>query len=1395
MNEELYDLTNPQKSIWLTEQFYKGSAINTICGTVHIDKKIDFEKLNIAINTFLRDNDAFRIRLLIDESGNVKQYFTKYVPIQFSIEEVLNNDELMALESQMATSIFNVIGHDLYNIKLFKFPNGKGGFIVSACHLVVDAHTASLIASKVINIYSALIKNEAPAESSTSYVDYINSEKEYLNGSKFEKDKEYWEEQFKIAPEFGVIPSLRESTTESCVGARELFNIPADTVERINTFCKNNKISMFNFLMAVYAIYIGRISNLDEFVIGTPILNRTTFAEKNTPGMFISTVPFKFTMSNSISFIEFVQKIGLDSLGMLRHQKYPYQKILEHIRESSPDQPNLYDILISYQNSKTNNTSSDVPYLVSWTFNNNVADSMQIHLFDMNDEGKLNVAYDYRVNKYSPDDINNIHNRILHIIAQILETPEILLNNIDVVTPKEKDLILNKFNNTFLEYDKSKTVVDYFEEQVEKTPNNTALVCNGKEFTYQKLNEEANKLAHYLVQNGVRHKDIIGIMVHRSSEMLIGLLAILKVGACYLPIDPKYPTDRISYILQNSSCNLVLVHKDTIKLINDEYKKIDISLDSPIYVSNEIQNLHVNILPHDLIYIIYTSGSTGNPKGVMLTHQNINNFINAEKQCINFSADKVMISVTTICFDIFALEIWCSLTSGIKVILATDDEQISPILLRELCQKYSVNMIQTTPSRFSTLLANANSLDFFSNFTDIMVGGEPFPQLLLEKLHKCCKANIFNMYGPTETTVWSTIKDLTNTSTITIGKPIANTTCYILDKNKKLLPPYVAGELYIGGNGVSNGYWKREELTNEKFISSPFKENETIYNTNDLAYFRKDGEIVLLGRTDFQVKIRGYRIELEEIENKIIKFPDVVDCVVNPIDNANKLCAYYISNKEIGISDLRNYLSKELPNYMLPNYFVRMASFPHTQNGKINRKALPLPEVNTYKEIVASRNEFDKYLVGELQKSLDLQSISITDSFFDIGGDSLTAINLCTKISNEYSIDFMVKDIFESPIIKEISDKIASRTKVDDKITLLRAEKNPYYHVSSAQKRVYYSSKMSGENSILYNMPGAIIFSKKPDIKKLNKCLKKLIEKNSSLRTCFKVIDNEVYQKVLDTVSFEVVEKTEKNKTVDEVVQEFVKPFNLAKAPLFRASLVTLKDKFLLLFDIHHIISDGLSLSILTRELCNLYNGNELTENKFQYVDYAEWEYKNLKENNMQESKNYWVNQFKNDIPALNLPTDYIRPAVQSFEGAKVYKTISNDLAKKINSLARKLDVSNYMLLLACYYILLSKYTGQEDIVIGTPVVGRTTEGLLNIIGMFVNSLPLKNHIKSSMYFNEFLKSVKSTSIEALTHQLYPFDELVSNLNITRDTSRNPIFDTMFTYQSERICSYRIQWY
>lgn len=788
MESNVYNLTNPQKSIWFTEQFYKGTPIENITGCVIVLEKLNLKALQKAINLFVKSNDSFRLKFTVKDDKPL-QYLSSFS--EFEIENVMVNtdEDIKDIENKMSNTPFEVLDNLLFSFKTFTFPDGHGGFVITAHHLISDAWTAGLVVNEIMDYYEKIINSQIIDNQNPSYLDYITSEQEYLNSEKFNKDKEFWNEIFKTVPEVATIPSINvenSNSSLSCKAKRKQFVIPKETMNLINEFCKQNKASAFNFFMAVLAIYLSRVSSLDDFTIGTPILNRGNFKEKQTTGMYISTIPFRISINHKIPFAEFLSNISADFSKIFRHQKYPYQYLLEDLRKKDSSIPNLYNILLSYQNVRSNKQTSDINYESSWVGNNFISDDIDIHLYDMNDTGDINIAYDYLISKYSIDDICSIHARFLYIINQVLENNDITLNEIEIVTPDEKKKILYDFNNTSADYPRDKTITQLFEEQVEKTPDNIAVVFENQKLTYRELNERANSLASYLRSKKIGRNDIVGIMVNRSLEMIISILAVLKSGACYIPIDPEYPQDRIEYMLNNSNAKLLLTFKRLKNKVTFD-NKLFVELDNELYNSNKDNLININE-PDDLAYIIYTSGSTGKPKGVMLKHSNINNFIQGMCNVVDFNSRKTIVSVTTISFDIFVLESLLPLQRGLKIVIANENEQNDARLFNALCLKNNVNIIQTTPSRFQVLISNLNELDYLEGITDILVGGESFPKMLLEKLQQLTKANIYNVYGPTETTVWSTVKNLTDETSITIGKPISNTRCYILDNNKKLLP-------------------------------------------------------------------------------------------------------------------------------------------------------------------------------------------------------------------------------------------------------------------------------------------------------------------------------------------------------------------------------------------------------------------------------------------------------------------------------------------------------------------------------------------------------------------------------------------------------------------------------
>lgn len=1385
------NLTNSQKSIWVTEQYYRGSSINNICGSAIIEEQLDFDKLEKAIQIVCQKHDNFWLQLKI-ENGEVIQVLSDEKEPKIGIIKVANQSELEEELEKIVKKPFKLEESDLYKFYIIKFENGEGGFMLNIHHLIADAWTLAFISNEIIKTYSELKQNrEVETNAIYSYIDYIKAEEEYLKSEKYQKDKKYWTEKFAQIPEVATIPGSKTNADESNPkGNRRQFNLEVSKVEKIKQYCQENKISLYNFFMAIYAIYIGEISNLDEFVIGTPILNRTNFKEKNAAGMFINMAPFKINMNQNDEFKTFVKNIALDSIGMLKHQKYSYQSLLEDLREKNKNVPNLYNILLSYQITNAHQTGGDMTYKTQWTFNGCCAENIDIQIFDLNDTGSLNIAYDYKTSIYEEKDINGLHKRILNIIDQVITRENIKLKEIEIVTPEEKEKLIIEFNRTELEYDEKETVISLFEKQVEKTPEKIAIICNKEKLTYKELNEKANMLARKMLEKGVKQTDIIGIMINRSPEMIIGLIAILKCGATYLPIDPEYPTERISYMLENSETKLVLVNDNTEKYVSQNCLKINVK---NIENTNK-RNLNLEIDGNTLVYLIYTSGSTGKPKGVQITNRNLNNFIKGMKKEIDFNENKTMVSVTTICFDIFGLEMWCSLTSGLTLVVANELEQNMPALLNELCLENKVNMIQTTPSRYSVVFEDTNNLQFLDSITEILVGGEALNEKILANMKKYSKARIFNVYGPTETTIWSTIKELTNEEKITVGKPIANTQCYILNKNCKLLPINIPGELYIGGDGVSNGYLKRDDLNKEKFIKSPFIKNSKIYNTNDLAYFTKDGEIVHLGRTDFQVKIRGYRIELGEIENAIEKNGNINQAVVVKRELRNGqdgLIVYYTTNNTNAehINELKENLIQELPQHMIPQYFVKIEKMPYTPNGKIDRKALPQPDIQeSGRMIIKPRNVLDQEIINIIKKMLRIEKISLTDKLLDLGGDSLTAITLSTKILSKYNVQINIKDLISNYTIKDMSDYIKENKEEGfSRIKIEKAPKQEVYPLSSAQRRIYYNSKMIGDENLVYNMPGGILVDEILDAEKVRSVFGKIIERHSTLRTTFVFKDKDVVQKIKEKLEFDVLVYQNTENEIQGIVKNFSKSFELDKDPLIRVELHYIDNKkTLLLVESHHIIMDGIALNNLIIEFERLYNGENLKKIPIEYKDYAIWESKFNESESITKYERYWENKFKNsEFLQLDLPYDYRMPPNRSYKGNKIAQIIDEQKFRRIERYAKKIGASPYMLFISAFFILLYKYTGQEEITLGSPIANRDINETKRMIGMFVNNIVIKANVKSDETFQEFLNQMKEQILDDLSNQPYPFDMLVKKLGIKTDKSKNPLFDVMFTYQNK----------
>ena len=1388
------NLTNAQKSIWVTEQYYKGSSINNICGTAVIQEKVDFEKLKESIQIVCKKHDNFWLEFKLNK-GNVEQVLSEKKEIQIDTINIAGKNQLELERNKIVKTRFQLENSKLFKFYIFKFIDGKGAFMLNIHHLISDAWTLALICNDIIKTYSELIQNkEVETKAIYSYIDYIKSEQQYQESEKYNKDKQYWIERFKTIPEVATIPgSIKGDIDETNpAGERKKYEISKENVEKIKKYCKENKISLYNFFMAIYAIYIGEVSNLDEFTIGTPILNRTNYKEKNAAGMFINMAPFRININEDIEFKQFIKNIARDSMDMLKHQKYSYQCLLEELRKENKSIPNLYNILLSYQITNAKQNEGNIEYETEWTFNGYCADNIDIQIYDLNDTGNLNIAYDYKTSIYKVEDIENIHKRILNIIKQVVSKEEIKLSEIDIVTPEEKEKLLVEFNKTELKYDENIPFIKYFEKQVEKTPDDIAIVFEDKEMTYRELNERANSLAYKLRENEVTNNTVVGILLERSFEMLISMLAVLKSGGSYIPIAPDYPKDRIEYMLEDSEATIILTSQNRRNLAD---KKLINVKDERIY-ENHKENLENISKPEDLSYLIYTSGSTGTPKGVMLKQKNLSNFYNSMKNIIEYLKDgknHKILSITTVSFDIFGFETLMSLTRGLTVYLTSENGQKMTSKIERVVKDSNVEIMQTTPSVMKFHLENLNDENSLKSLKYIMLAGEPLTKTLVDRIKQIIpNVTIYNGYGPSETTIFSTIGNATNQEEITIGKPINNTQIYILNKNKKVMPQGTIGELYISGDGVGKGYMNKEQQTNASFIINPFIDGKVMYKVGDLGAFDDKGEITCYGRIDNQVKIRGLRIELQEIEKRMQSVYNIHDCVVvkKVVKGKDALCAYYVERGHVSKSVLKTVLYSKLPEYMVPQYFVKMEQLPHTPNGKVDRKALPDPVIDENElEIVKPRNEIDKELIKIIEKMLQVDKVGINNTLLELGGDSLTAITLTTKVLSKFNVQLNIKDILSNYTIKDMSDYIAeNQTKDISKVKIEKVPIQDTYPLSSAQKRIYYSVKMIGEDNIVYNMPGAVLVEKILDIEKIKKVFSRILKRHSILRTRFIFKDNDIRQQVESNVDFEIPVFYNKKDEIKNIVMNFSKPFNLEKEPLIRMEVHYIDNKeTLVLMDAHHIIMDGISLNNFIIEFERLYNGDNLKNIPIQYKDYSVWEEKYNESDDIKEKEDYWVNKFKNsEFEQLNLPYDYKVTASRSYKGDRVTNIIDEKKFRKIERYAKKIGVSPYMFFISVFYILLYKYTGQSEIILGSPIANRDKNEMKRMIGMFVNNIVTKANINSEETFQNFLNEMREQILDDISHQPYPFDMLVKRLGIKTDNSRNPLFDVMFTYQNNQ---------
>ncbi|PEU19965.1 non-ribosomal peptide synthetase, partial [Bacillus wiedmannii] len=1390
-----YYATSPaQKRMYMLSMLENNRGAYHIPMALLVKGRVEIHSLENAFRKFIERHEILRTGFEVINDELVQKVYDN---VDFNLEYVrLNNtaviddEKLMDLASQQckeSTKPFDLSKPSLMRAKLIKFDENKYILVVNFHHIIADGLSQGIFMDELLDLYH----NYELSEVNIQYKDYVEWNNAYNQSNAIKKQEQFWLDIYNnIPPKLELPYDYKRDNVNTFEGDNVYFHIGSELSEQIRVVAKETGATLYMLMLSAYYMLLNKYTSKTDIVVGTAASGRLHQDLQDVFGMFVNTIALRNNIDVSKSFKEFLEQIKANTITAFENSEYQFDELIRKIDYERDSNKNpLFDTMFVLEDAKLFTKKQGDLNLSPIAFKlDNAKFDIIFNVLDYGNEIVLNIEYSTEL--FNKDTILRMSENYINILREISRNLSVKLNEIDMISKEERNKLLYRFNDTKTDYPKDKTIHQLFEEQVEKTPNHVAVKFGDNKLTYRELNEKSNQIARLLRNKGIQPNAIVGIMIERSIEMIIGVIGILKSGAAYLPIDPKSPQERIGYMLQDSNTNILLMQDKFVDQCNFGVEAI--SLDQEDVFMQSTDNLELINRSSDTAYIIYTSGSTGTPKGVIIPHYSAIRVVK-NTNYIEFKDSDAVLQLSNYSFDGSVFDIYGALLNGAKLVMVSKDTVLDVSKLAKLIREENISVMFITTALFNTLVDL--EIECLVNMRKILFGGERISvSHTKQALEYLGKGKIIHVYGPTESTVYATyyfIDEINEeVETIPIGKPLANTAAFIVDENQGLLPIGVAGELCLSGAGLAYGYLNRPELTAEKFVSNPFIPGERMYRTGDLARMLPDGNIEFLGRIDHQVKIRGYRIELGEIENQLLKHDEVKEVVVIAREDNNShqyLCAYFtsdIANEELLIQDIRGNLAKELPEYMIPAFFVRLDKMPLTANGKVDRKALPEPNLSVIVgvEYEAPRNEVEEKLVSIWKDILGVEKIGINHHFFEIGGHSLKATMMISRIHKELMVEMPLRQIFQTPTIKGIGEFINStKESVYDSIQVV--EEKDYYPLSSAQRRLYILNKIEG-SGVSYNMPFAMKIKGNLDVQQFKEVFHKLIERHEALRTSFVMVDGEPVQKIEKEFDFHVTYREVGTDKVDDIINGFVKPFDLEKAPLLRVEIIKVaEEEHMMVMDMHHIISDGISMSILTRELSQLYEGKELSPLSIQYKDYSAWQRELSTKEEMKKQEKYWMEVFKEEVPVLNMPTDYKRPQKRSFKGDRLNLKIDSETSNKLNKLAQENGATMYMLLLAAYTTLLSKYTGQEDIVVGSPIAGRKHVDLNNVMGMFVNTLAMRNHPKGNMSFIEYLKEVKENTLKAYENQDYQFEELVENVNVRRDISRNPLFDTMLVFQ------------
>ncbi|MBD2095649.1 amino acid adenylation domain-containing protein [Trichocoleus sp. FACHB-591] len=1330
---------------------------------------------------------------------------------------------------------FDLTCPPLMRLSLIRLSDDRCHLLWSKHHLILDGWSTAMVLQQIWTTYAALRQGEAlPIINSRPFGDYIA----WLQQQDLVAAKTFWQDSLKdiAAPTALAIDRRPGDRHISNSIARQSLHLGSEITHALSQFTRQHQLTPNTLMQGAWALLLSRYSGEAQVVFGSTVSGRppSLAAAETTVGLLINTLPVCVQVSPQATLLPWLQQLQLQQVEMRQYEYTPLVQIQSwsQIPKGTP----LFDSLLVFENypidTSLQQATDSVAVQDIWTFEQtNYPLTVVIH---PGTSWQIELTYDEQ--RFEPEAIARLLGHLRTLLEGMITNPNQSLAEIPLVTAAEKHQLLFEWNtrNRNTQSPPSGCVHELFEAQVERTPDAIAVTYENQSLTYRELNQRANQLAHYLRSLGIAPEVLVAIAVERSLDLIVGLLGILKAGGAYVPIDPAYPSDRIALMLEDSQAPVLVTQRSLLETLPQHSAQF-VCLDSDwdaIRASSGFANARCNsenpmsqVTGENLAYTIYTSGSTGKPKGVQIPHRALANFLHSMRQEPGLTAEDILLSVTTICFDIAALEIYLSLVTGARVVLASRETAMDAQQLIQLIEQSGATVMQATPATWRLLLAAGWQ---GNPQLKILCGGEALSRELADQL-LVRSQSFWNMYGPTETTIWSMVERVEpGNAPVRLGRAIANTQIYVLNQSLQPVPIGVPGELHIGGAGLARGYLNRPELTQERFIANPFRHMSSLpilgeievggadrlYKTGDLVRYLSDGTLEFLGRIDHQVKLRGFRIELSEIEAVLSQHPDVREQVVILRQDGGgnqQLVAYVVPQADAtpDPSQLRDWLKAKLPEYMVPGAFVILQALPLTPNGKIDRKQLPAPDwTELTKTFVAPRADTEAAIAKLWAQVLGVDTIGIHDNFFELGGHSLLATQVMSRIREAFEVELPLRCLFESPTVEALAATISQRTQdsTNTSASLKPVDRDTApLPLSLSQQRLWFLHQLE-PNSSAYHLSAALRFTGNLDVAILEHSLNVILERHEILRTQFQILDGEPVQAIAPTLKINIPlvdwqdlpPSIQATKTAQFIQTEIERVFDLGQAPLFRIKLLRLSPTHhLAVLTMHHIITDGWSMNVFVRELTELYTafitppcGDAFSEHSstlfplpIQYADFAIWQRQRLQGEFLEQQLAYWKQQLQDAPAQLALPADYLAPG---FKGERRSYILPPTLSDAVKGLGHQEGATLFMTLLAAFKLLLHRYTDQSDLCVGSPIAGRTQQETEALIGFFVNTLVLRTDLSGQPSFRELLQRVREVTLDAYAHQDVPFEKLVEVLQPERQLNQTPLFQVFFNLLNYR---------